>query len=101
MILITNKELDITAPEGLVFTNNGCYDLEKDGITGYYAWIGYKFDERGRAVPRLERELEKYVYDTVKPAFKSLFGVTDHEVIVEDRRATSATFRVWVATYEK
>ena len=101
MVLIDNKELDVNVPERIIFTDNGAYDLEKEGITGYYTWVGYEFDEKGHSDTKLERELEKYVYDVIKPAFKGKFGISDSKVMIEDRRATSAMFRVWVATYEK
>lgn len=29
-------------PEGFVFTNNGCTDLENKGIKGVYLWVSYK-----------------------------------------------------------
>lgn len=101
MILIESKELDVRIPDKIIFTDNGAYDLEREGITGYYTWIGYEHSASGAPSKALEKVLEKYVYEEVVPAFKNLFGVGENMIIVDNKLDSSDMFRVWISIYEK
>ena len=45
-------------PEGFVFTNNGCTDLENKGIKGVYLWVVYKQDK----ARWMNKELHHFAY---------------------------------------
>ena len=45
-------------PEGFIFTDNGCTDLENKGIKGVYLWVGYKHSK----ARWLSKKLEPFAY---------------------------------------
>ena len=98
MILLSEKELDIIVPENIVFTDNGAYDLEKAGISGYYTWIGYEHTSNGSSNMKSSKQLEKYVYNEVVPIFEDIFN---SKVVVDDKRDTTDMFRIWASTVKK
>ena len=48
-------------PEGFIFTDNGCTDLERKGIKGVYLWVSYKPSKASL----LSKKLHHFAY-TVK-----------------------------------
>ena len=80
-----------------VFTNNGTADLERQGLSGYSVWVGYKH-KGSRSSSVFEKKLKAFVYGEVIPAFEEFItksGETFEKVIVEDFTSTTDMFRLY------
>ena len=75
-------------PEGFVFTDNGCTDLDSKGIKGVYLWVGYKYS-KGRW---LSKKLPNFAY-TVKRKMQQIFG---KPVIIEDFTTSTDMYRLYI-----
>ena len=82
----------IELPERVVLTDNGCYDLAKQGKSGYYAWIGYKHDESGRSEAKMNNVIRKTAQDIAK-YWKEQYG---KEAVVEDFIHSVDMYRVHI-----
>ena len=75
-------------PEGFVFTDNGCTDLERKGIKGVYLWVGYKYS-KGRW---LSKKLPHFAY-RVKWKMQEIFG---KPVVIEDFTTSTDMYRIYI-----
>ena len=85
-------------PEGIVFTDNGYYDLEKEGISGKGVWVGFKHTSSGASNNKLKKTLKSVISDVendMKKYIKSE-GIKDAgEVKVNDFMNSSDMYRVY------
>lgn len=82
-----------------VFTNNGTADLERQGLSGYSVWVGYRH-KGSRSSKVFERKTLAFVYAKVVPAFEKFLtesGETS-KVVVEDFTAATDMFRLYAVT---
>lgn len=88
-----------------VFTDNGAYDLEKAGLSGYYVWVGYRHSARGASEARKNKMLKEFVYNSVLPLFEEFVDGSGEgnveDIVVEDKLATTDMFRLYVVTGKK
>ena len=75
-------------PEGFIFTDNGCTDLERKGIKGVYLWVGYKHSK----ARWLSKKLPNFVY-TVAQKMQQIFG---KPVIIEDVTTSADMYRLYI-----
>lgn len=75
-------------PEGFIFTDNGCTDLENKGIKGVYLWVGYKHSK----ARWLSKKLPSFVY-TVKRKMQQIFG---KPVEIEDFTTSTDMYRLYI-----
>ena len=75
-------------PEGFVFTNNGCTDLERKGIKGVYLWVGYKHSK----ARWLSKKLEPFAYK-VKWKMEEIFRKRGE---IEDFTPSTDMYRIYI-----
>ena len=75
-------------PEGFIFTNNGCTDLENKGIKGVYLWVGYKHSK----ARWLSKKLQNFAY-IVKLKMEDLYRKS---AIVEDFTPSTDMYRIYI-----
>ena len=75
-------------PEGFIFTDNGCTDLENKDIKGVYLWVGYKYSK----ARWLSKKLPNFAY-TVKRKMQQIFG---KPVEIEDFTTSTDMYRLYI-----
>lgn len=78
-------------PDRVVSTDNGAYDLEQKGLSGYYVWIGYKHNAKGSTEPKMK----KIVEDTARDVAHRMEAEFGGKVVVEDKWNTTDMYRVY------
>lgn len=92
--------LSVELPDRIVLTDNGAYDLEKQGIDGFYTWVGYRHNG-SRSEAKMAREVKNTAYNIVVPALVEYcqhhgVEVYEDDVIMDDYIDKLDMFRVWV-----
>lgn len=77
----------------LVLTDNGAYDLEKQGLKGHYVWVGYLHSITGKPNHRMDKYVEEAAYK-IADLYRKAYG---KEATVEDKMNTTDMFRIWIA----
>ena len=98
------RNFQLITPPGLdpVFTNNGFYDLEKRGLSGYGVWVGYRHGRTGASLVSKAKKLKSFVYGSVVDAIEDYLesiGVPG-TVVVEDKIDTTDMYRIYIVTEE-
>lgn len=79
---------DFETPEGFIFTNNGCADLERKGISGVYLWVGYKYSKKRQ----LRTKLPNFAY-MVKMKMQQIYG---KPVVMDDFTSSMSMYRLYI-----
>lgn len=85
--------MQFTSNSKIVFIDNGAYDLEKQGVSGVYLWVGYEHDKTGRSNPKLNAESIS-VANKVGTYFKKIYG---RDYTVDDFTSSTDMVRVWTS----
>ena len=75
-------------PEGFIFTDNGCTDLERKGLKGVYLWVGYKHSK----ARWLSKKLPDFTY-IVKLKMEDIYRKT---AVVEDFTTSTDMYRIYI-----
>ena len=100
MALLGQSDLGVEVPDRITITDNGAYDLEKQGINGYYTWVGYRH-HGSRSEARMAREVKNVAYNIIIPALVDFcqskgIEVYEDDIVLDDYIDSSDMFRVWV-----
>ena len=93
--LVDQSDLDIDLPDRITLTDNGAYDLEKQGMNGVYTWVGYQH-KGGRSEQKMAKAVENFAYDVVAPALAAYVSMPEDSVEIENHINQVDMFRVWV-----
>jgi len=88
-------DLGIQTPDRIILTDNGAYDLQKQGIEGYYVWIGYRHG-RGVSASKMDYQVRVFKNTVVIPALMEKLGVPKERIHSEDLTKTTDMYRVYV-----
>lgn len=104
MILLRENDLGVELPDRITLTDNGARDLTKQGINGYYVWVGYRH-KGSRSEANMAREVKNVAYDIIVPALVDFcqskgIEVYEDDIVVDDYIDSLDMFRVWVSVDE-
>lgn len=91
MILIKDLAEDIKLPERVVLFDNGAYDLEMNGKSGLYTWVGY--NHKGlRSEPRMNQIVGNVAYE-IAELWSSKYAA---KAVVQDYIRSVDAYRVYI-----
>ena len=92
--------------EPFVYSDNGVYDLNKQGKKGYSVWVGFKHNVRGRQ-PVDRNKMLRFIENTaIKHLIKEVNKKTgqnfsENDVVIEDYWKPVDMFRLYIDTTKK
>ena len=87
---------DIELPDRVVCVNNGAFDLEQKGLSGFYVWLGYRHDDSGS----VESSMKSVLQRTAHTIGKWLQGQNGIKYEIDDYWKEFEMFRVWAGREE-
>lgn len=91
MILMKDLAEDIKLPERVVLFDNGAYDLEQNGKSGFYTWVGY--NHRGvRSEPRMNQLVANIAHE-IAELWSSKYEAM---AVVQDYIRSLDAYRVYI-----
>ena len=90
--MLYDNELPVNLPDNYVLTDNGAYDLERNGLSGCYVWVGY---EHSRSATR-NKLLYNGLDQVAKKVADSLATKYSATPVIEDKRNSTDMFRIYV-----
>lgn len=81
----------VELPDRVVLVNNGAFDLEQKGLSGFYVWIGYKHNDSGSSEISMKSVLQKTTHSVGK--WLQEYAGTKYEV--DDFWKDLEMYRVW------
>lgn len=91
MISIKDLAEDIKLPERVVLFDNGAYDLEQNGKSGFYTWVGYKH-KGSRSEPRMDQIVSNVAYE-IAELWSSRYAA---KAVVQDYIRSLDAYRVYI-----
>ena len=82
----------VELPDRVVLTDNGAFDLEQKGMSGFYVWLGYQHDESGSSEISMKSVLQRTAYEVGK----WMQGKYNTKYNIEDKWKDFEMFRVYV-----
>lgn len=89
------EQLGVELPERLTLCDIGCYDLEKQGIDGYYTGIGFRHS-KGVSLRNMNSKMVAFMEDTIIPTMMAMYNVTREQIHVNDFTKLMDSYRVYV-----
>lgn len=81
----------VELPDRVVLVNNGAFDLEQKGLSGFYVWVGYRHDDSGSSEISMKSVLQKTTHSVGK--WLQEYAGTKYEV--DDFWKDLEMYRVW------
>lgn len=98
-----NKKDYLSDKRPYTYTDNGFYDLSKQGAKGYGVWVGFQHNIRGKQ-PVNRNQLSNFVRNTaVEHLLKEVNQrvgkkYSKEDVVIEDRWDSTDMFRIYIKT---
>ena len=83
----------------IIFTNNGFWDLEKNGYNGFGVWVSYMHPGTGASIKKYANTVKQFIQEQLVPVFEKY--IAEHcdgdaeKIIIEDKTAVTDGFRVY------